>query len=98
MRATLKLNATCRYAEADAELDGTITFSAFGAATGGAVPDGFHISFGDRIAARLTATVVDRRALTLGGVGPVPTTPAVGGQLQGSFDFVVRAGRTNPQF
>jgi hypothetical protein len=99
VRATLKLNETCRYAEADAELDGTITFSAFGGATGGGmVPDNFHISFDDRVAATLKVTVVDRRALTLGGVGPVPTTPAVAGQLTGSFDFIVRPGRTNPQF
>ena len=98
VRATLKLNETCRYAEADAELDGTITFSAFGSATGGAVPRDFHISFDDRLAATLQVTVVDRRALTLGGVGPVSTTPAAQGQLTGSFDFVVRAGRKNPPF
>jgi hypothetical protein len=99
VRTSLKLNETCRYAEAGIELDGTITFSAFGSATkGGAVPANFAVGYNDRVAATLTVDVVDRRAATLGGVGPVSTTPAVAGQLNGSFDFIVRPGRDNPQF
>jgi hypothetical protein len=98
VRATLKLNETCRYAEADAELDGTITFTSFGAAGTAPLPDNFQIGFGDRVAATLQVTVVDRRALTLGGVGPVPTAPAIGGQLSGSFDFIVEPGRPQPGF
>jgi hypothetical protein len=94
----LKLSQTCTYAEAGIELDGTITFSAFGSATGGTPPPDFHIGFGDRLAATFTTTVVDRRSATLGGVGPVPTEPAVAGTMTGSFDFIVRAGKSGQPF
>jgi hypothetical protein len=98
VRTTLELNQTCRYAEAGIELDGTITFTAFGAAGSAPLPDNFSINIGDRLAASLSVTVVDRRAVTLGGVGPVPTTPAVAGQLVGSFDFIVQPGPAQPGF
>jgi hypothetical protein len=98
VRTTLELNQTCRYAEAQIELDGTITFTAFGAAGSVPLPDNFTINIGDRLAASLEVTVVDRRAATLGGVGPVPTTPAVAGQLSGSFDFIVQPGLPQPGF
>jgi hypothetical protein len=90
VRATLTLHQTCRYAESEPELDGTITFSSFGSATGAAPPTNFTIDFGDRLTATLDVTVVDRRAATLGGIGAVSATPAVAGALQGGFDFIVR--------
>jgi hypothetical protein len=82
VRATLKLNQTCPTAEAQAELDGTITWSAFGSAD---AENG--IQFGDQLAATFAGDVVDRRTISLG------TPPAAGGHLEGSFDFIVRQGK-----
>jgi hypothetical protein len=98
VRASLALNRTCPQAESGSELDGTITFSAFGAAGSGALAPDFHIEFGDRLAATLQVTVVDRRTIALGGVGPVSTVPATSGQLAGGFDFIVHQGKTAQPF
>lgn len=99
VRATLTLNETCQYAEeGNMELDGSITFTAFGSATGAAPPVDFSVEYGDRVAANLAVTVVDRRAITLGGVGSVPPTPVVAGQLTGSFDFIVQPGKAATPF
>lgn len=88
VRASLTLRETCPNAEVEPELDGTMTWSAFGSAdaTNG-------IQFGDHLAATFDFEVVDRRAIAIGGVGPVPTAPAAGGHITGSFDFIVRQGK-----
>ena len=88
VRASLTLNETCPDAEVQAELDGTMTWQSFGSAdaTNG-------IEFGDRLAATFSFTVVDRRQIAIGGLGGVPTTPAAGGNISGSFDFIVRQGK-----
>jgi hypothetical protein len=88
VRASLTLNETCPNGEVGPELDGTITFTTFGAQ---GVPYG--IQFGDRLAASFDFEIVDRRAIALGGIGGVPTTPAAGGHVAGSFDFIVRQGK-----
>jgi hypothetical protein len=92
VRATLQLNATCPDRAGQAELDGTLTFTNFGQAAV-SVPDDFRINFGDRLTASFVFDVVDRRALTLGGVGSVSPDPSVAGHLEGNFDFIVRQGR-----
>jgi hypothetical protein len=93
VRATLDLFQTCPSAEVSAGLDGTITWSSFGSAdaTNG-------IQFGDHLAATFDFNVVDRRALAIGGVGSVPTTPAAGGHISGSFDFYFRQGKAAQLF
>jgi hypothetical protein len=88
VRASLALAETCPNAEVGAELDGTMTFTSFGSTD---PADG--IQFGDRIAATFEFAVIDRRALTLGGIGGVPVAPAAGGQISGDFDFIVRQGK-----
>lgn len=89
VRATLTLNETCPSAEVQVELDGSMTFTRFGGTATGS--DG--IQFGDPLAASFDFAVVDRRALTLGGIGAVPVTPATSGHVAGNFDFVVRQGK-----
>lgn len=88
VRASLTLNQTCPTAEVEPELDGTVTWTSFGSAdaTNG-------VQFGDRLAATFSFDIVDRRAIAIGGLGGVPTTPAAGGHIAGSFDFVVRQGK-----
>ncbi|MGZ3438699.1 MAG: hypothetical protein ACXVDD_04260 [Polyangia bacterium] len=88
VRVSLTLNDTCPAAEVEPELDGTMTWQAFGSAdaTNG-------IQFGDHLAATFSFTVVDRRAIAIGGLGGVPTAPAAGGAIAGSFDFIVRQGK-----
>jgi hypothetical protein len=88
VRASLSVIETCPDAETGAELDGTITFGAFGS---DAAANG--IQFGDHVAATFDFDVVDRRAIAIGGVGSVPTTAAAGGHISGSFDFIVRQGK-----
>jgi hypothetical protein len=88
VRASLTLNETCPDAEVQPELDGTMTWQSFGGAT---ATDG--IQFNDRLAATFSFTVVDRRQISIGGLGGVPTTAATGGSISGSFDFVVRQGK-----
>jgi hypothetical protein len=88
VRASLTLNQTCPSAEVQPELDGTMTFTSFGS---GDVSTG--IQFGDRLTATFSFDIVDRRAIALGGIGSVPTTPAAEGHVDGSFDFVVRQGK-----
>jgi hypothetical protein len=97
VRVTLALNQTCLQREVAMELDGTVTFSAFGsaqAAKGVATPADFRILFGDRLAAIFSLDLVDRRAIALGGTGGVPTDPALAGHLAGNFDFLVRQGKS----
>jgi hypothetical protein len=93
VRATLNLNITCPDAGAAMELDGTMTWVHFGSAAPPDVPEDFRIDFDDRLAATVSFDVVDRRALTLGGLGGVPTEPSVFGHLNGTFDFIVHEGR-----
>ncbi len=93
VRATLTLNATCPDAEVEMELDGVVNFSRFGSASPTSVPVDFKIDYGESLTATFHFTVVDRRALVLGGVGAVSTDPTVAGELGGSFDFEVREGR-----
>jgi hypothetical protein len=94
LRATLSLRQTCPRFPSRLELDGQITFSSFGKAAAGTAPaNDFIIAYGDVLAATFDFTVVDRRAITLGGTGSVPTEPTVGGQLAGDFSFQVRPGR-----
>ncbi|HEX4458391.1 MAG TPA: hypothetical protein VIA18_10500, partial [Polyangia bacterium] len=63
------------------------TFTKFGS---GDVKNG--IQFGDSLDATFSFDVVDRRSITLGGVGSVPVDPAAAGHLEGDFSFVVRQG------
>ena len=56
------------------------------------------VQFGDRLTATFSFNVVDQRQIAIGGLGGVPTTPAAGGQLTGSFDFVVRQGKAAQAF
>jgi hypothetical protein len=93
VRASLTLNQTCPDAEVQPELDGTITFSSFGSAD---ATEG--IQFGDRLAATFSFDVIDRRQISLGGIGGVPTTPAASGHIDGSFDFIVRQGKAAQAF
>jgi hypothetical protein len=88
VRASLTLRETCPNAEVEPELDGTMTWTSFGSAdaTNG-------IQFGDRLAATFDFEILDRRQIAIGGIGPVPTTPAAGGHVSGSFDFIVRQGK-----
>lgn len=92
VRASLQLNQTCPREAVLMELDGTLMFQSFGDATG-PLPIDFRIEYGDRLQASFSFDVVDRRAIALGGVGGVPVVPAVGGHLDGNFDFIVRQGR-----
>jgi hypothetical protein len=98
-RASLLLHATCPTAEAQIGLDGTVTFSAFGSAGAGAVPDDFRLQFGDHLAGTIAVDVIDRRTQMLEGLqalagqGSVPTTPSVLGHFDGQFDFVIRQGQ-----
>jgi hypothetical protein len=88
VRATLSLNQTCPSADVQAELDGKMTWQAFGSAN---ALDG--VQFGDRLAATFSFNVVDRRQLAIGGLGGVPTDPTAQGAISGSFDFIVRQGK-----
>jgi hypothetical protein len=89
VRATLTLNETCPSAEVQVELDGTLTFTSFGGAN--VASDG--IQFGDRLAATFDFDIIDRRAIAIGGIGAVPTTPATSGHISGNFDFIVHQGK-----
>lgn len=95
VRASLTLAETCPNAEVEPELDGTMTFSRFG---GKDVPDGDGIQFGDHVTASFSLDVVDRRAISLGGVSSVPVDPSASGHLDGDFDFEVRQGIAGQQF
>jgi hypothetical protein len=93
IRASLGLYRTCPKRSVEMELDGTITFTKFGSPPAGTVPESFSIKFGDPLAANFSFTIVDRRALTLGGSGNVTTAPEASGNIAGNFDFIVRQGR-----
>ncbi len=93
LRATLSLNQSCPMPEVLPTLEGTLTFSHFGQASLGRVPENFTIGLEDRLAATFDFNVVDVRAASIGGLGNVPFEPAVGGRLTGNFDFVVRQGQ-----
>jgi hypothetical protein len=93
IRATLTLNETCPSAEVEPALIGTMTWSSFGQSS---AVDG--IQFGDRLAASFSFNVVDQRALSIGGLGGVPTDPAASGAITGSFDFIVRQGKAAQAF
>lgn len=93
VRVTLSLNQTCPNAEVQAELDGTMTWQAFGSA------DAHQgIQFGDRLAATFAFDIIDRRQIAIGGLGGVPVTPAAQGAISGSFDFIVRQGKAAQAF
>jgi hypothetical protein len=99
VRAGLSLSGSCPAQPVEAEGDGTITFTSFGsAAVGAAVPADFKLGFGDRLAAEVHIDLIDRRAISLGGSGSVPTAPVLSGHLDGNFDFVIRAGRIAQTF
>jgi hypothetical protein len=93
VRATLTLNQTCPDAEVLPVLVGAMTWQSFGGAdaTNG-------VQFGDRLAATFSFDVVDQRAISIGGLGGVPITPAASGHLTGSFDFIVRQGKAAQPF
>jgi hypothetical protein len=92
-RASLVLTNSCPQAEVQMELDGSITFSAFGGAQAGAMPAAdFSIDFGDHLAATFSFDIVDRRAIVLGGTAGITTDPTAGGHIDGNFDFIVRQG------
>jgi hypothetical protein len=88
VRASLILNQTCPAHQVQLELDGSIAFSKLGGATGGAAP-GFHLNYGDELAASFAFDVVDRRAITLGGQGSVAPQATAAGHLTGNFDFQI---------
>ncbi len=93
VRASLTLRQTCPTAEVEPELDGTMTWTAFGSA--GATTG---LGFGDHLAATFSFNVVDRRQIAIGGLGGVPTTPAAQGHIDGSFDFLIRQGKAAQAF
>jgi len=93
VRATLSLNQSCPMPEVLPTLEGTLTFSQFGDASLGRVPEDFRIGLEDRLQATFDFNLVDVRAASIGGLGNVPIAPAVGGRLTGNFDFVVRQGQ-----
>jgi len=92
VRATLSLQRMCPQHSVQMELDGTITFSAFGHGSAASSPD-FYVTYGDPLTAQFDFDIVDRRAIALSGAGEVPVTPAAAGHLGGYFDFIVRQGR-----
>jgi len=99
VRATLGLFRSCPQHTVQLELDGTITFSKFGVTDpASTVPPTFHIQLGDPLDAVFSFDIVDRRALTLAGVGAVPAQPQAGGQIAGSFNFNVTQGRAAQPF
>lgn len=87
VRASLTLSETCPNAEVVPELDGTVTFTRFGE---GQVKNG--IQFGDPLAATFSFDVIDRRQVSIGGIGSVPVQPATAGHIEGNFSFIVRQG------
>jgi len=93
VRATLSLNQSCPMPEVIPALEGVINFTQFGDANAGHVPADFRIGVDNRLQAAFNFHVIDVRAATLGGTGNVPLDPAVGGQISGYFDFVVRQGQ-----
>jgi hypothetical protein len=94
LRATLGLFRSCPFAPVQMELDGVINFSKFGLIDPASpVPNGFRLQYGDQVEANFSFTVVDRRAITLGGVGSVTTMPFASGNLGGNFAFTVTQGR-----
>jgi hypothetical protein len=97
VRASLALNQSCPQPEVIPTLVGTMNFEIFGSASAH-VPTNFQIAFGDRVRATFSFNVVDVRAATLGGLGSVATDPAVGGQLSGFYDFIVRQGQAEQSF
>jgi hypothetical protein len=70
-----------------------MTWSAFGSAD---VTNG--LQFGDHLAATFSFDIVDRRQIAIGGIGGVPLTPAAGGHIDGSFDFIIRQGKAAQAF
>jgi hypothetical protein len=93
VRATLSLNQSCPSPEVTPTLEGVINFKQFGSAATGHIQPDFRIVFEDHLEAAFTFHVVDIRAATLGGLGSVPIAPAVGGDISGYFDFIVRQGQ-----
>ena len=93
VRATLSLNQSCPMPEVIPILEGVINFAQFGDANNGHVAADFRLGFADRLQAVFNFHVIDVRAATLGGTGNVPIDPAVGGEISGYFDFVVRQGQ-----
>jgi len=93
VRATLSLNQSCPSPEVTPTLEGTINFAQFGDANQARVPPDFRVGFEDRVQATFTFRVIDVRASTIGGLGDVPLDPAVGGDIHGNFDFIVRQGQ-----
>jgi hypothetical protein len=93
VRATLSLSQSCPSPEVTPSLAGTINFTAFGDADQARIPPDFRVGFEDHLQATFNFRVVDTRAATIGGIGNVPVDPAVGGDITGYFDFVVRQGQ-----
>lgn len=99
VRATLSLNQSCQQPEVSPALEGEITFTQLGSATaGGRIDPNFRISYEDPLQASFDLRVIDVRAATLGGVGVVPTDPALGGALTGNFEFIVYQGQRAQAF
>lgn len=98
VRATLDLNRTCLMREATPILEGTMTFTSFGAAGKKPITDDFQVQIGEKLAATFHFDVVDERARTLGGEGAVSSIPAVSGQIDGDFEFNVVASRSAQAF
>ncbi len=97
-RAALLLHQLCPNAISELELDGTLTFSAFGSANNSPPADDFRISYGDRLTATFSLDVIDRRAVLLGGNGSVATTPQTAGHLAGDFDFSISRGKSAQKY
>jgi hypothetical protein len=94
IRATLGLFRSCPKAPVQLELDGVINFTQFGVIDPATpVQPGFRLQIGDPLQANFSFAVTDRRAITLGGVGSVTSTPVAGGNLGGNFAFSVTQGR-----
>ncbi len=106
--ASLILPTTCPGSVAAAiAMDGWIQFQNFGTAEQDdrapadrdPVPPGFIINYGDRLRASFDITLGDQRYVTAIETGTAPpTSPAIGGELAGYFDFELARGRAAQPF
>jgi hypothetical protein len=95
--------ATCFGSQVTAQgSDGWIEFQSFGGAeqpnvppaARDRVPQNFIINFGDRLHATFHIVLQDSRiAFAIEQNKPIPTTPHIGGTLDGYFDFELARGR-----
>ncbi|HVV53473.1 MAG TPA: hypothetical protein VHO06_27700 [Polyangia bacterium] len=98
--ASLILPTTCQGGVAAAVgMDGWIQFDNFGTAEATEPTSGFVINYGDRLHATFDVILGDPRYVNAIQTGmPPPSSPAIGGELAGSFDFDLERGRAAQPF